>query len=125
MLASPYVLGQFFDEFASRLRDRFAALEPGDPSDPETTFGPLASEHAAESLMDQVEDAVEKGATVVIGGGRPDLRGASVEPTILTGVTPDMRAYSEELFGPVAVVYRVADEDAAVALDAPVQDFAG
>jgi succinate-semialdehyde dehydrogenase / glutarate-semialdehyde dehydrogenase len=66
--------------------------------------------------MDQVEDAVAAGATVVIGGGRPDLPGAFVEPTILTGVTPEMRAYHEELFGPVAVVYSVAGEDEAVAL---------
>jgi succinate-semialdehyde dehydrogenase / glutarate-semialdehyde dehydrogenase len=68
------------------------------------------------TLMDQVEDAVAKGATVVVGGGRPDLPGAFVEPTILTGVSPAMRAYHEELFGPVAVVHSVADEDEAVAL---------
>ena len=67
--------------------------------------------------MDQVEDAVAKGATVIVGGGRaPDLPGAFVEPTILTGVSPAMRAYHEELFGPVAVVYSVAGEDEAVAL---------
>jgi succinate-semialdehyde dehydrogenase/glutarate-semialdehyde dehydrogenase len=98
------------------MRDRFAALEPGDPADPGTTFGPLSSEHAVQTLMEQVEDAVEKGATVVVGGGRPDLPGAFVEPTILTDVTPEMRAYHEELFGPVAVVYRVADDEAAIAL---------
>jgi len=59
---------------------------------------------------------VDKGATVVTGGGRPDRRGAFVDATVLTGVTPGMRAYTEELFGPVAVVYRVADDDAAVEL---------
>jgi succinate-semialdehyde dehydrogenase/glutarate-semialdehyde dehydrogenase len=59
---------------------------------------------------------VAKGATVVIGGGRPDLPGAFIEPTILTDVTPEMRAYHEELFGPVAVVHRVADDEAAIAL---------
>jgi succinate-semialdehyde dehydrogenase/glutarate-semialdehyde dehydrogenase len=53
---------------------------------------------------------------VVVGGGRPDRPGAFVQPTILTGVTPAMRAYHEELFGPVAVVYRVTGEDEAVAL---------
>ncbi|HEY3435644.1 MAG TPA: aldehyde dehydrogenase family protein, partial [Solirubrobacterales bacterium] len=56
------------------------------------------------------------GATVVTGGGRPDLPGAFVEPTILTDVTPEMRAYSEELFGPAAVVYKVRDEDEAIEL---------
>jgi succinate-semialdehyde dehydrogenase/glutarate-semialdehyde dehydrogenase len=89
---------------------------PGDPADPATTLAPLSSERAAQALIHQVEDAAAKGATVIIGGGRPDLPGAFVEPTILTGVSPAMRAYHEELFGPVAVVHRVAGEDEAVAL---------
>jgi len=110
------VLAEVYDAFLSGLRDRFAALRPGDPADPATTFGPLSSERAAEQLMEQVEDAVKQGARVVIGGGRPDLPGAFVEPTILTDVTPQMRAYHEELFGPVAVVYRVAGEEDAIAL---------
>jgi succinate-semialdehyde dehydrogenase/glutarate-semialdehyde dehydrogenase len=66
--------------------------------------------------MEQVRDAVEKGASVVIGGDRPDMPGAFVEPTILAGVQPNIRAYHEELFGPVAVVYRVADDDDAITL---------
>jgi succinate-semialdehyde dehydrogenase/glutarate-semialdehyde dehydrogenase len=110
------VLHEHYDAFVSGMRDRFAALTPGDPADPSTTLAPLSSERAAHALLDQVEDAVAKGATVIIGGGRPDLPGAFVEPTILTGVSPAMRAYHEELFGPVAVVHSVADEDEAVAL---------
>jgi succinate-semialdehyde dehydrogenase/glutarate-semialdehyde dehydrogenase len=110
------VLADVYDAFLSGLHRRMSELRPGDPADPDTTLGPLSSEAAAELLMDQVHDAVRKGATVVLGGGRPDLPGAFVEPTILTDVTPDMRAYREELFGPVATVYRVADEDEAVAL---------
>jgi succinate-semialdehyde dehydrogenase/glutarate-semialdehyde dehydrogenase len=110
------VLAELFDAFVSGLRDRFAALRPGDPADPATNFGPLSSQKAARTLLEQVQDAVDKGATVVIGGGRPDLPGAFVDPTILTGVTPEMRAYHEELFGPVAVVYRVEDEEEAVSL---------
>jgi succinate-semialdehyde dehydrogenase / glutarate-semialdehyde dehydrogenase len=110
------VLADHYDAFLSGMRDRFAQLRPGDPSDPATTLGPMASERAAETLMEQVQDAIDKGATVVIGGGRPDMPGAFVEPTILTGVTPDMRAYHEELFGPAAVVYRVADDEEAVLL---------
>src|SRR4029079_7230602 len=78
--------------------------------------GPLSSERAATQLMEQVADAVDKGATVVVGGGRPSRLCAFVQPTILTGVTPEMRAYHEELFGPVAVVYRVTGEDEAIAL---------
>jgi succinate-semialdehyde dehydrogenase/glutarate-semialdehyde dehydrogenase len=110
------VLGEVYDAFLAGLRDRFAALRPGDPADPATTLGPLASERAAQGLIRQVEQAIAEGATLVIGGGRPDLPGAFVEPTILTGVTPSMRAYYEELFGPVAVVHRVDDDDEAVAL---------
>ncbi|KOX02481.1 succinate-semialdehyde dehydrogenase [Streptomyces sp. NRRL B-3648] len=100
-------LADVYDAFLTGLRDRMGEVQPGDPADPATTLGPLSSEAAAELLMEQVRDAVDKGATVVLGGGRPDLPGA---------VTPDMRAYREELFGPVAAVYRVADEDEAVAL---------
>jgi succinate-semialdehyde dehydrogenase/glutarate-semialdehyde dehydrogenase len=111
------VLADHYQNFVNGLRARFQELEPGDPSDPATTFGPLSSEHAAQTLLEQVEDAVSKGAKVVIGGGRPrDMPGAFVEPTILVDVTPEMRAYGEELFGPVAVVYRVQGDDDAVAL---------
>ena len=110
------VRDEVFDSFLAALWPRFAALRAGDPSDPTTTLGPLSSERAAVALVKQIDDAVQKGATPVVGGGRIDRPGAFVEPTILTNVTPDMRAYHEELFGPVAVVYRVADDDAAVAL---------
>ena len=66
--------------------------------------------------MEQVADAVTKGATVHTGGKRVEGPGAFVEATVLTDVTPEMRAFREELFGPVAVVYRVADADEAVTL---------
>ena len=110
------VLGELFEDFVAGFRARLAALQSGDPSDPATTLGPLSSERAAEGLIEQVQDAIDRGATVVLGGGRIDRPGAFVEPTILTDVTPAMRAYHEELFGPVAVVYRVPDEDAAIEL---------
>jgi succinate-semialdehyde dehydrogenase/glutarate-semialdehyde dehydrogenase len=110
------VLAEVFDAFLAGLRDRFAVVRRGDPAEPTTTLAPLSSERAAETLREQVEDAVAKGATVVIGGGRPDCPGAFFEPTILTDVTPEMRAYHEELFGPVAVVHRVADDTEAIAL---------
>ncbi|MGZ6590010.1 MAG: aldehyde dehydrogenase family protein, partial [Solirubrobacteraceae bacterium] len=76
----------------------------------------LSSERAAQLLLDQVRDAIDKGASVVTGGDRIDHPGAFVEPTVLTDVTPEMRAYTEELFGPVAVVYRVQSDDQAIAL---------
>ena len=110
------VVEDVYDDFVEAFVSGFQDLEPGDPSDPATALGPLSSEQAAQGLAEQIQDAVDQGATVLAGGGRPDHRGAFVSATVLGDVTPDMRAYSEELFGPVAVVYKVADADAAVEL---------
>jgi len=105
-----------FEPFVEGLKQAFGTFSPGDPSDPSTSLAPLSSEQAAKDLHAQIQDAIDKGATVVTGGGRPDHAGAFVEPTILTDVTPEMRAYSEELFGPAAVVYKVRDEEEALEL---------
>jgi succinate-semialdehyde dehydrogenase / glutarate-semialdehyde dehydrogenase len=105
-----------YEPFVEGLKQAFTTFSPGDPSDPSTTLAPLSSEQAAKDLHAQIQDAVDKGATVITGGGRPDLPGAFVEPTILADVTPEMRAYSEELFGPAAVVYKVRNEDEAIEL---------
>jgi succinate-semialdehyde dehydrogenase/glutarate-semialdehyde dehydrogenase len=110
------VMDDVFDDFVSGLAESFATFQPGDPADPSTTLAPLSSERAAKDLAAQVQDAIDKGATVLTGGGRPDHEGAFVEPTLLTDVTPEMRAYHEELFGPAAVVYRVSSHDEAVEL---------
>jgi succinate-semialdehyde dehydrogenase / glutarate-semialdehyde dehydrogenase len=110
------VVGDLYNEFADQFTAVMAALRPGDPTDPGSDLGPLSSEGAAERLMGQITDAVDKGATLRTGGKRLDRPGAFVEPTVLTGVTPDMRAYHEELFGPAAVIYRVADAAEAVEL---------
>ncbi|MCY0928865.1 NAD-dependent succinate-semialdehyde dehydrogenase [Streptomyces sp. H27-H1] len=110
------VLDEVHDAFVDGLRHAFEALRPGDPADEATTLGPLSSERAAADLVDQIRETVEQGAELVTGGHRIDRQGAFVEPTIITGVEPGMRAYAEELFGPAAVVHRAADEDAAVAL---------
>jgi len=110
------VTEEFYEPFVQGLKQAFATFTPGDPADPTTSLAPLSSEAAAKELHAQIQDAIDKGATVVAGGGRPDHAGAFVDATILTDVTPDMRAYSEELFGPAAVVYKVKDADEAVAL---------
>jgi succinate-semialdehyde dehydrogenase / glutarate-semialdehyde dehydrogenase len=110
------VVGELYDQFADAFTDAMAALHPGDPADPASDFGPLSSEGAAELLMSQITDAVDKGATLRTGGRRLERPGAFVEPTVLTDVTPQMRAYTEELFGPAAVIYRVADAAEAVDL---------
>jgi succinate-semialdehyde dehydrogenase/glutarate-semialdehyde dehydrogenase len=110
------VTEDLYDDFVAGLQQAFSTFSPGDPADPSTTLAPLSSERAAQDLHAQIQDAIDKGATVVAGGTRPDLPGAFVDATILTDVTPEMRAYKEELFGPAAVVYRVRDEDEAIEL---------
>lgn len=106
------VYDRFLDGFAAKLQTYVA----GDPLDPDTNFGPLASLGAVEELLEQVDDAVAQGATLVTGGHRIGDVGSFMAPTLLADVTPSMRAFHEELFGPVAVVYRVADADEAIAL---------
>jgi succinate-semialdehyde dehydrogenase/glutarate-semialdehyde dehydrogenase len=106
------VYDRFIEAFAAKLQTYVA----GDPLDPGTNFGPLSSYSAVVELLEQVDDAVSKGATLVTGGHRIGEVGAFMEPTLLANVTPDMRAFHEELFGPVAVVYRVTDKDEAIAL---------
>jgi succinate-semialdehyde dehydrogenase/glutarate-semialdehyde dehydrogenase len=110
------IVGDLYDEFVGKFTSVMSSLHPGDPTDPKSDFGPLSSEAAAVGLMSQIDDAIEKGATVHTGGKRVDRPGAFVEATVLTGVTPEMRAYREELFGPAAVIYQVADAAEAVEL---------
>jgi succinate-semialdehyde dehydrogenase/glutarate-semialdehyde dehydrogenase len=110
------VVDGLYDQFVERFTAAMGALTPGDPTDPSSDFGPLSSEAAAQGLMAQIEDAVAKGATVRTGGHRVSRPGAYVEPTVLTDVTPDMRAFHEELFGPAAVIYRIHDEQEAITL---------
>jgi succinate-semialdehyde dehydrogenase / glutarate-semialdehyde dehydrogenase len=110
------IVGDLYDEFVDQFTAVMSGLHPGDPTDPASDFGPLSSEGAAQRLMGQIDDAVEKGATLRTGGKRVDRAGAFVEATVLTDVTPEMRAYREELFGPAAVIYRVADAGEAVEL---------
>ncbi|MCX5603808.1 NAD-dependent succinate-semialdehyde dehydrogenase [Streptomyces phaeochromogenes] len=110
------VVDSVYDRFLEAFTDAVRALTVGDPTDDGVSFGPLSSEEAARTVIAQVDDAVERGATAVTGGRRPAREGAFVEPTVLTGVTPGMRAYREEIFGPVAVVHRVPDTAAAVHL---------
>ncbi|MCD2498914.1 NAD-dependent succinate-semialdehyde dehydrogenase [Microbacterium nymphoidis] len=99
----------FLEKFTAAMRDAVV----GDPTVEDTVLGPLSSLAAAERLEAQVNEAVSQGATLALGGKRD---GAYFHPTVLTDVTPEMAVYREELFGPAAVVYRVADEDAAVEL---------
>ncbi len=104
------------DEFTEKFVARMTGLRVGDPSDKSTQLGPLSSEEAAVHLAGQVRRTIEGGATVLLGGHRIDREGAFFEATVLTDIKPENHACYEELFGPVAAIYRVADEAAAVAL---------
>jgi succinate-semialdehyde dehydrogenase/glutarate-semialdehyde dehydrogenase len=103
-----------YEEFVAKFVDAVRAMKVGDPTEPDTFMGPLSSVTARDELALQVEDAVARGATVLTGGCSVDRPGAWFQPTVLADVTPEMRAFSEELFGPVAVLYRVSSEDEAV-----------
>ena len=86
----------------------------GDPFDEESTMGPMAREDLRDELHQQVVDSVNKGAEVILGGEIPHRKGAFYPPTILENVKPGMPAYEEELFGPVASVIKVKDEQEAI-----------
>ena len=104
------------DAFLERFTEALKALRPGDPLEETTTLGPLSSEAALLQLVKQVEVAVDKGATLLIGGKRIDRPGSYMTPTILTDITPENPAFRDEFFGPVALFFRVKDEDEAIAL---------
>ncbi|MCI9887509.1 NAD-dependent succinate-semialdehyde dehydrogenase [Micrococcales bacterium 31B] len=107
------VADSIYDRFAEAFAAQLGALRPGDPQDPATTLGPLSSREAAARLAEQVERATEQGARVVLAGGRVGET-AQFTPVVLDSVTPEMDAYHEEMFGPVALLFRAADEADAV-----------
>ncbi|MFF0245701.1 NADP-dependent succinic semialdehyde dehydrogenase [Streptosporangium sandarakinum] len=110
------------DAFAERFVARMEALRVGDPMEEGTDVGPLATEQGRDDVEMLVADAVGRGARVLCGGYIPDRPGWFYQPTVVAGVTPEMRMFSEEVFGPVAALYRVADVDEAIEL-ANVTDF--
>jgi succinate-semialdehyde dehydrogenase/glutarate-semialdehyde dehydrogenase len=107
------VIDELYEPFLEKFTAALTAVKPGDPRERGTELGPLSSQIAADRLEEQVGRAVEQGATVVAGGKR---NGNYFEPTVLTDITPENDAYREELFGPVAQVYRVQSEDEAITL---------
>lgn len=110
------VMAGKYDEFLEVLKDAFSAVRMGDPTDRTTTLAPLNSKSAKEKLEKQVELAVENGAKVYYGNEKVDLPGQFFMPTILTDITPDNPIFDQEMFGPVASVYKVNSEEEAIAL---------
>jgi succinate-semialdehyde dehydrogenase/glutarate-semialdehyde dehydrogenase len=103
-----------YDEFLDLFTKEMSALTVGDPMEEGTDVGPLATEQGREDVEALVKDAVDKGAQVLVGGERPDRDGWWYPPTLVADITEDMDMYLEEVFGPVAQVYRAQDIDEAI-----------
>ena len=99
------------EEFLDRATKMFSELEPGDPMDESTGYGPVCTEKAAKQLEEQINRSVEAGAKLLVGGKR---NGAFIEPTIMTDIPKGSPADCEELFGPVALIHIATDEEDAV-----------
>jgi succinate-semialdehyde dehydrogenase/glutarate-semialdehyde dehydrogenase len=108
------VVEEVREAFEEKVAAAMTAWVVGDPTDPATGVGPMARTDLREALHDQVVRSVEGGARLVMGGQIPDRPGAWYPPTILADVRPGMAAYEEELFGPVASILPVADEEEAI-----------
>ena len=104
------IYDRFLDEFVNRMR----SLKVGDPLDPETEIGPLATEAILRGVNEQVQKSVAAGAKLLAGGKRIERAGYFYEPTVLADVPPDSPAYREEIFGPVASVFRAKDATQAI-----------
>ena len=104
------------DEFERLFVEQMASKVVGDPMDAKTEVGPLATEQQRADIVELVDDATAKGATVLCGARVPDGPGWFYPPTVLSGITPAMRVHLEEVFGPVATLYRVADIEEAIEL---------
>jgi succinate-semialdehyde dehydrogenase / glutarate-semialdehyde dehydrogenase len=103
-----------YDAFVRLFVDKMSALVVGDPMDEATDVGPLATESGRDEIAELVDDAVAKGAQVLTGGSTPQRPGWFYSPTVLAGLTEDMRVVMEETFGPVASIYKVAGREEAV-----------
>jgi succinate-semialdehyde dehydrogenase/glutarate-semialdehyde dehydrogenase len=103
-----------YDRFAEEFVRQMSRLRVGDPMDDDTQLGPLATEQGRDDVAAQVDDAVAKGARLLCGGTRPDRPGWWYPATVVADLTPDMRMYAEEVFGPVAGLYRVSSYGEAI-----------
>ena len=104
------------DEYAEKLAVAVKGLKVGIGTDDDVTIGPLIDDTAADTVCSMIDDAVSKGAKVVLGGGRSELGGRFVEPTILSNVTDDMRVFREEIFGPVSPLVSFSTEEEAITM---------
>jgi succinate-semialdehyde dehydrogenase/glutarate-semialdehyde dehydrogenase len=110
------IANEIHERFVQQFVERMRALKVGDPMDPETELGPLTTEQILQGVDDQVQKTIAGGAKLLTGGNRIHGPGFFYEPTVLVDVPKESPAYREEIFGPVAAVFRVGDANAAVEL---------
>jgi succinate-semialdehyde dehydrogenase / glutarate-semialdehyde dehydrogenase len=110
VIVTEKVADDFIDQYVAAFQNQVV----GDPLAEGTTIGPLSSESAAVTLQEQLDDAIAHGATVLEKGGRMDGPGYFFKPAVLTDLTPQMRVYHEEAFGPIGLIFRVPDAEAAI-----------
>src|SRR5213596_1289289 len=110
------IADEIYERFLQQFVERMRALKVGDPMDPETELGPLATEQILQGLDDQVQKTIAQGAKLLTGGNRIHGPGFFYEPTVLVNVPRQSPAYCEEVFGPVAAVFRVRDAHNAIEL---------
>ena len=103
-----------YDKFAEKFNSATKALKVGDGSVEGTDIGPLIDEKAANDVLSFIEDAIDCGAEVTLGGKRSNLGNCFIEPTVLTEVSENMRVFREEIFGPVAPLFRFNTEEEAI-----------
>jgi succinate-semialdehyde dehydrogenase/glutarate-semialdehyde dehydrogenase len=109
-----FVADEIYDDFLQQFVERMRALKIGDPFDETTDLGPLATEQILQGVHEQVQKSIAAGAKLLTGGNRIHGPGFFYEPTVLVDVPKESPAYREEVFGPVASVFRVRDADEAV-----------
>ena len=108
------VVEEVYDAFLQKFKAKMAEAKMGNPFEEDTVLGPLARPDLRDNLHRQVEESIEKGANCILGGFIPNRKGNYYPATILTDIKPGMPAYDEELFGPVASVFKVKDEAEAI-----------
>ncbi|MGR3629874.1 MAG: NAD-dependent succinate-semialdehyde dehydrogenase [Sulfitobacter sp.] len=111
-----YVQAGVYDAFAAKLKDRVSKMKVGDGLEEGTDLGPLINPEASDKVREHIKDAVDNGAEVILGNAKDDMGGNFFGPTIVTGVTQDMKVAKEETFGPLAPLFKFDDVDDVIAM---------
>ncbi|MEX3313920.1 NAD-dependent succinate-semialdehyde dehydrogenase [Sulfitobacter sp. PS-8MA] len=111
-----YVQAGVYDDFAAKLKERVSQMKVGDGLEDGTDLGPLINPEASDKVQEHIKDAVENGAKIILGNDKDDMGGNFFAPTIVTGVTQDMKVAQEETFGPLAPLFKFDDVDDVIAM---------